>query len=291
MNNNTNEVLSDTTAAPRSNWVAITVAVVGGALLLGAMGTAAVAGIYAATRGSGGEAQYLTNSAEGISSLSVDAVAARFVITCEGAVDRPDTFEFSTDSGDRQWRMYETRGQLRIEPNEPWVGASFAGGNQRIQDITLGLPAEACDGSTVLNADVELGAGKLLIDGSYGDFEALVEAGDFEFTGDADRFGLELAAGNADFVANNVSEAQVTISAGKVKGEFAGSAPALLKAEVSAGRAALTLPDESYSVRSDVSAGSFDNALRTEQGVTGHEVKVDVSAGHLGLKPKAVLKR
>ncbi|MDI6023897.1 hypothetical protein QBL02_10115 [Leucobacter sp. UT-8R-CII-1-4] len=288
MNNNTNEVMSDTSAAPRSNWVAITVAVIGGALLLGAMGTAAVAGIYASTRSGGGEAQHLTSSAEGVTSLSVEAVAARFVITCEGAVDRPGTFDLTTDSGDRQWRMFERGGHLRVEPNEPWIGASF-GGSQRVQDITLGLPAEACDGSSVLNADVELGAGKLLIDGSYGEFEALVEAGDFEFTGDADAFDLELAAGSADFVANNVREAQVTVSAGKVKGEFAGSAPALLEAEVNAGRAVLTLPDELYSIRSDVSAGSFDNALRTEQGVTGHEVKVDVSAGHLGLKPRTAL--
>jgi hypothetical protein len=205
-------------------------------------------------------------------------------------VDRPDTFELTTDSGDRQWRMFERGGRLRIEPNEPWIDVSF-GGSQRIQDITLGLPAGACDGSVLLNADIELGAGKLLMDGSYGAVEALVEAGDFDFRGDTARFELELAAGSADFVAHNVAEGSVTVSAGKVKGEFAGSAPTLLKAEVNAGRAVLALPDESYSVRSDVSAGSFDNGLRTELGATEHVVQVDISAGHLALNPVPKLSR
>lgn len=291
MNNNTHEVTAETPAASRSNWVAITVAVLGGTLLLGAMGTAAIAGIYAATRGEVGEAQFLTNSADGVTDLSVDATAANFTITCDGSVDRQDTFEFSTDSGDRQWRMFERGGQLRIEPNEPWIGVSFGGGSQRIQDITLGLPAQACDGSALLNADVELGAGKLLMDGNYGEVEALVEAGDFDFRGDAAQFELELAAGSANFVANNVAEGSVTVSAGKVTGEFAGSAPTLLKTEVNAGRAVLTLPDESYSVRSDVSAGSFDNGLRTEQGASEYVVKVDVSAGHLSIQPKTALPR
>lgn len=290
MNNNTHEVNGEAPASSGSNWVAITAGVVGGALLLSAMGAAAVAGIYATTRGSGGEAQHLTTSAAGVTAMSVDATAANFTITCDGSVDRPNTFDFTTDSGDRQWRMFERGGHLRVEPNEPWLDVSF-GGSQRIQDITLGLPAEACDGSSLLNADIELGAGKLLMDGNYAAVEALVEAGDFDFRGDAAQFELELAAGSADFVANNVAEGSVTVSAGKVTGEFAGSAPALLETEVNAGRAVLTLPDESYSVRSDVSAGSFDNRLRTEQGATAHVVQADVSAGHLTLKTKSNLPR
>lgn len=286
MNNNTNEVTSESNPAPQTNWVAITAGVVGGALLLGAMGAAAIAGIYAINRDTGGEAQYLTSGAEGITALSVDAVASRFTMTCEGALDRPDTFEFSTESGERQWQLHERRGHLYVEPVEPWMSVNFGAGTERLQDVTLGLPASACDGSVPLNTDVELGAGKLLVDGSYSDFQANIEAGDFDFKGDAARFELDIAAGSADFVANNVVEGTVTVTAGKVKGEFAGSAPTLLKTEVSAGRATLTLPDETYSVRSEVSAGGFDNGLRTEQGMTKREVRVNVSAGQLSLKPR-----
>jgi len=277
--------MSETSEAPRTNWVAITVGVLGGALLLGAVGTAAIAGLFVAASGSSGEPQHLSSDADGVTMLSVDAVAAKFSVSCEGSADRPNSFELTTDSGERQWRMSESRGHLRVEPDEPWTGLNFGGAVNRGQNVVLGLPATVCDGISLLDADLELGAGKLLVDGNYGELDAQVEAGDFEFTGEAREFDLEVSAGSADFVVHNVRDASITVAAGKVKGEFAGSAPTLLQAELSAGHAVLLLPDVEYSVRSDVSAGGFENGLRTVSGAAAHEVKVDVSAGHLSVQP------
>ena len=55
---------------------------------------------------------------------------------------------------------------------------------------------------------------------------------------------------------------------------------------MSAGTADIWLPDEVYSVTSDVAAGDFQNALRTDNSVMTHVIEVEVAAGGLSLRPQ-----
>jgi hypothetical protein len=68
------------------------------------------------------------------------------------------------------------------------------------------------------------------------------------------------------------------VSAGAVDARLTGSAPRAVTVDVSAGSLDLRLPDEAYDVRSDVSAGDFENGLRTDA-ESGNVVDVTVSAG------------
>ena len=72
-------------SAQRSSWVAVTAGVLGGVLLLGTVGTAAVAGVAAANYDGTEKRQRLTESADGIVQIDVEASAAKFRIDCETA--------------------------------------------------------------------------------------------------------------------------------------------------------------------------------------------------------------
>jgi len=68
------------------------------------------------------------------------------------------------------------------------------------------------------------------------------------------------------------------VSAGAVDARLTDSAPHKVVVDVSAGSLDLLLPDATSDVRSDVSAGDFENGLRTELGAR-NVVDVTVSAG------------
>ncbi len=83
-----------------------------------------------------------------------------------------------------------------------------------------------------------------------------------------------------------VESAKLDVSAGRMDAKLTGSAPGTVTAQVSAGMLNLTLPDASYNVASDVSAGSVENKLDTSSS-SPNKVTVDVSAGSAVLLPGA----
>ena len=88
----------------------------------------------------------------------------------------------------------------------------------------------------------------------------------------------DLSAGGADIDLSDVDEADFSVSAGTLDARLTGSAPRSVIIDVSAGSLDLRLPDAAYDVRSDVSAGDFENGLRTESDAP-NAVDVTVSAG------------
>ncbi len=75
-----------------------------------------------------------------------------------------------------------------------------------------------------------------------------------------------------------MTEAGFSVSAGTIDARLTGTAPRTVTVDVSAGGLDLELPDGAYDVRSDVSAGEFDNGLQTQAGAR-NTVDVTVSAG------------
>ncbi|HEX5730016.1 MAG TPA: hypothetical protein VFX99_11380, partial [Microbacterium sp.] len=124
----------------------------------------------------------------------------------------------------------------------------------------------------------DLSAGDLTVDGDFADLEIQVGAGSLTVDGSADTLSAELSAGGADIDLADVAEATFSVSAGAVESRLTGSAPRLVTVDVSAGSLELTVPDADYDVRSDVSAGEFDNRLRVDAD-SGNVVDVTVSAG------------
>ena len=76
----------------------------------------------------------------------------------------------------------------------------------------------------------------------------------------------DLSAGGADIDLDDVAEADFSVSAGAVDARLTGTAPRTVTVDVSAGALELTLPEAAYDVRSDVSAGEFENGPNTEPG-------------------------
>lgn len=290
MNNDGNELMSETntTSPRRSSWVAITTGVLGGVLLLGAASSAAVAGVFTANYDSAAKPQLLTETAEGISEIDVDASAARFVLTCDGDGGDSDEFTLSTSNGSREWSMKRHGNSLRVEPVDRWFGGFSMIGprNNRLQDVSLSLPRSACDGARPLDADLELGAGSLQVDGAFGALDLSVGAGKVWIDGSATALDADVSAGEAVFTLADVRTAEISVSAGQLRGEFTGAAPKRVDIEVSAGSADLWLPDEVYAVTSEVAAGEFENSLRTDQSMAKREIDVEVSAGGLRLHPR-----
>lgn len=281
----------------RSGWVAIAAGVLGGVLLLGTVSTAAVAGVAAANYDGKERRQLLTESADGISKIDVEASAAKFQIDCasalafgsdDEALEKEASFALITSGSSREWRMIRRGDTLRVEPVKRWLGefSLFGSGDNRMQEVTLSLPESACDGSKPLDAEVDLGAGEMRVNGSYGLLDLSVGAGNARLEGTAVNLELEVSAGEAVLDLRDVRTADLSVSAGKLWGTIAGTAPKQVDIEVSAGDAELTLPDEVYAVSSDISAGDLENLLRTSDGVTDREINVELSAGSLLLRPQ-----
>lgn len=283
-------------SAQRSSWVAVTAGVIGGVLLLGTVSTAAVAGVTAANYDGTEKRQRLTEGADGIVQIDVEASAAKFRIDCETAPAPSggsagsrgeDSFTLVTSGSSREWRMVRSGDTLHVEPVKRWFGgfSLFGSGDNRMQEVSLSLPASACDGSKPLDAEVDLGAGEVLVNGSYGLLDVSVGAGNARIEGTALNLELDVSAGEVVLDMSDVRTADLSVSAGSLWGSLSGTAPKQIDIEVSAGDAELTVPDEVYAVRSDVSAGDFEHSLRTDQSVLGHEINVEVSAGSLSLHP------
>lgn len=275
-------------AAPkRSNWVAITTGVIGGVLLLGAASTAAIAGVFTATADPNVVPQLIREEAAGIQRIDVDSSAARFTVSCEWPEEKSsEEFVLSTSTGGQEWRMKSRGDTLKVEPVSRWFGGFSMVGprSDALQAVTLLLPTSVCEGANILDADLEVSAGDLTVEGAFRALDLSVGAGQARIDGTVETLEVDVSAGEAVLYLSDVQAADLSVAAGSLRGSFDGTAPSRLDIEVSAGDAAIWLPDEIYSVKSDVAVGGFENGLRTDNSVTKHEIFAEVAAGHLILR-------
>src|SRR5690606_4614699 len=157
-----------------------------------------------------------------------------------------------------------------------WFRPDWLRGDQR---ATLVLPLEL-EG---LDGELTLDAGELTVEGDFDVLNVEVNAGSLEIEGEARMLEAELNAGRADIALSGVDEAGYTVSAGRIVSTLH-TAPSSVTIAVMAGALDLSLPDEGYDLRQQLSAGSLDNGL-TQRSSSDRRIVAEVEAGSVNLRP------
>ncbi len=265
--------------APRGSGAragAIAIAVFGGVALLATGGTAAVAAVNDVTASTGSQQQI---DATGVTGLDLELGGAE-VHVAFGDVDEAE-LEVS-GNGSERWTLLRDDDEIVVNSPDMDFGWWFGDWMEDEGTVVLTLPEELLDER--IDADISLGAGSLDVEGEFGAVDVEMGAGALFITGSADSIEADLSAGRAEFELADVSKADFSISAGRLEAELTGTAPDEVQLDVSAGSLVLTLPDEEYDVRQEVSAGSLDNNLQTSSNAR-NSIVVSVSAGSAVLRP------
>lgn len=256
--------------------VAIVTAVIGGIALAGAGTTAAFGAVNAVVDRADRSA---TVDASGVTDLDADVSAGDVTIRF-GDVDEA---ELHVTGGDRDWKLERDGDTLRLHNPDRWWGWggdwSWFGDWNSDASVELVLPQDLSG----LDAALDLSAGRLDVEGDFGELDVDVSAGALRLTGSADSVSADMSAGNADVEIADADTASFEVSAGEFIATLTGSAPSEVKVGVNAGSLELTLPDVEYDVTQDVSAGSLDNGLKTSSSAR-NAVVVDLSAGSVELR-------
>ncbi|GGH40725.1 hypothetical protein [Microbacterium album] len=247
--------------------VSVIAIVVGALVLIGTIWGSVRGAVADASRGD----STLTASAAGVTSLRVDAAAARFEIEFDD-VDEAVLDVVGGRGG--AWTLERRDGELRVtSPDRGW---GWFGVNRGDERVVLTLPERLEDAR--LDADLTLAAGELRATGAFGALSLDVGAGGMDVRGAAESLDVSVSAGQAQFDLADVSDANLSVAAGRLIGTLTGDAPDDVTVSVSAGELDVELPRGAYDVRSDVSAGSFDNRLDVSRGARS-TVDVEVAAG------------
>lgn len=250
-----------------SRVVAILTVALGCAVALGAVGSAVFSTVAAASV----RTDTQTADVEGVETLNVRVDAASLRVEFDDVSEA--TLDVTGGFGAGEWTLERKDDELTVATPRRFGPGWIFGRDVR---ATLTLPREL-EGSG-LDAALELSAGELTVDGSFGGLGIDVGAGTLTVDGTAETLTADLSAGGADIDLADVAEAEFTVSAGTVDARLTGTAPRTVTVDVSAGSLDLRLPAESYDVRSDVSAGDFENRLQTDADAP-NVVDVTVSAG------------
>ncbi|MFB4353444.1 DUF4097 family beta strand repeat-containing protein [Microbacterium sp. LS_15] len=262
--------------------ILVTTAVIGGIALLGSGATAAVAatGTMLSTSGERGDSVQ-TVDAEGITSIDLDVDAGNMRVEF-GDVDEAELSV--TNSRNPGWTLEREGDELVVRsPDFEW-GWWFGGWFGDDQSAVLTLPEDLR--TDAVDADLTLDAGSLDVVGDFGALDLTVNAGALDVEGSAESLAVEMSAGRADVALDGVDQADLGVSAGDMNVDLTGRAPSLTTIEVSAGSLDLTVPDTSYAIEEDVSAGSLD--ARVDKGSSsGRVIRVSLSAGSVTIRPGA----
>lgn len=251
-----------------SRVIAILAIALGAAVILGALGSSVFSTVAAASV----RTETRTVDVHGVDELevSVDAASLRL----EFADVSEATLEVTSGLGAGAWTLENEDGTLRVETPERFGPRWWIFADQERATLTLPERLAASD----LGASMDLAAGELALDGTFGDLEIEVGAGRLSVDGSARTLAADLSAGGAEIDLADVTEAEFSVSAGTIDARLSGAAPRAVTVQVSAGGLDLELPGGAYDVRSDVSAGDFENGLDAQAGAR-NTVDVTVSAG------------
>ena len=254
--------------------VSIVAICLGGALALGTLATGTANALWSAGPDAGGTQ---TADVDGIQSLRLDVEAGDLVV----AYGDVEEAELDVPDGERGWSLTRDGDTLHASNSRPWWASwrMFDWGNERVV-LTLPLALEDAE----LDADLDIAAGSITASGSFGELVVSISAGDAEVSGSATDLQVDLSAGRGEFDLADVTTGDLHISAGDLDVTLTGSAPSRLGLDVSAGSMRVTVPDATYRVFSDVSAGNLDNGLRTASDAA-RTIQVDLSAGSVSLRP------
>lgn len=246
----------------------------GGLLLLGTLVSGIGSIAYASTtRGTGDRSADPT----GVTALSLDVSAGHLTVQYADV----DEATLEVPGSSRDWNLERRDTTLSVSNSRPWwmLQAGFDWSENR---ATLTLPEAMADQK--LDADLDVSAGSITADGTYGILDVSVGAGDANISGSADDVRVDVSAGDADVAVDGARRANLTIGAGQINADLRGDSLDDVRVDVSAGTLVVSLPDEAYRVTSDVSVGTFDNRLQTSTSA-GRTIDARVSAGTVTLRP------
>lgn len=243
--------------------VAILAIVLGSALILGTL----VSAVFSVVRATSLRTETFTADAAGVSELDIDISGASLEI------QYGDEATLTVDGAAGDWRFERDEDALRVTNERSWWSGWRWGGTD---EAVLTLPRSL--ERTALDADLRVSGGVLDAAGTFGELDLDLAAGSMDVSGSARELSVDGSAGRIVLDLADVDSAELTLSAGALTGALTGGAPQEITADVSAGRLDLTVPDESYAVTSDVSAGDFRHTLTVDP-TSPHRVSVQVSAG------------
>lgn len=272
---------SRTKRGPGVTAIIVSTAVVGGFALLGTGATAAVAAggtLMAASSERSDSVQ--TVDADGVRSLDLDVDAGNMRVEF-GDVDEA---RLSVTNGRSPgWTLDRTDDEIVVRSPDfqwGWWFGSWFGDEEESAVLTLpeSLKSEAIDASLTLDA------GSLDVVGDFGLLDVDISAGALDVEGSATTLDIDMSAGRADVILDGVTKAGLGVSAGDLVVELTGDAPEETRIDVSAGSVDLTVPDESYTIEQDISAGSLDAKVDQSSGAR-HVIDVSLSAGDVTIRP------
>lgn len=243
--------------------VAILAIVLGSVLILGTV----VSGVFSIVRDGSRRTETFTADAADIAQLDVDVAGADLTLRYG------DTATLEVNGAAADWRFERDGDTLRVTNTQPWWQGWHWGD---IDQAVLTLP-RALE-RTAVSADFSVSGGRLTSDATFDELDLELAAGAIDVSGSARTIDVEGSAGRITLDLADVGSAELTLSAGELTGALTGSAPDTVSIDVSAGRLDLTLPDESYAITSDVSAGEFRHTLTVDP-ASRHTIDVSVSAG------------
>jgi len=258
----------------RSKAIVTWTAVFGGLALVGTAGTAAAASVSDFSRSTSEQSLDVA----GIEGIDVDASAADVTVRFGDVTDA----ELEVSGGRGEWTMYRDDDDLVVRGPDSAFGWWFGGWFGDGQTVTLTLPQNLR--AAGLDAELDLSSGALDVDADFGELDIDMSAGALSVDGSATDVTVNVSAGRADVRLDEVTEADLTVSAGDLDVELTGSAPDAVSIEVSAGTLELTLPDTEYKVIDQVSAGTLDTRI-DESSDSRHTIEVTLSAGSATLRP------
>lgn len=264
---------------PRGALTAITIAaaIMGGGALVTVGGTSAFAAMHQVSTGSGSMRSSSTVDASGLTTLKVDVGRGDATIRFGDTTDAIMIVN-GQDAGD--WTMRREGDVLRVErPNASfgwWIGAWFGQDPQ----MTLTLPRQL-EGE--LTVDLQLDAGSLTAEGRFDTLSTTVNAGALTVDGGAKAVTTRISAGSATLRLQDVTTADLSMSAGDMSATITGSQPSLVRLDVSAGSMDVGVPSGRYALSKDSSAGTIDSRIQTDPS-SSHRVQASLSAGSITLR-------
>ncbi|MGO1409918.1 hypothetical protein [Microbacterium sp.] len=266
--------------------VAITATVIGAASLLfagtGAAFSAVNETLYVAqTQDQGADGVIsLDASAAGVTDVDIDhsfgSMRVRF--------DDVTRAELEATGMNSEWRLEREGDTLTVRRNVDGLGwgdwSWFGSGWGDDRRATLTLP----DSIAGTDLDITTGAGEVLAEGEFGEVSFDMGAGSIEIEGTADTVEGEIGAGQAILELADVRRLGVDVSAGDLHASLTGEAPEVVRLEVSAGGADVTLPDVPYDVRQEASAGDIDTHNLEIASRSENLIDARVSAGGINLR-------
>ncbi|MGH3692169.1 MAG: hypothetical protein ACRDT7_18685 [Microbacterium sp.] len=258
--------------------VMVVTAVFGGLALLGAGGTAAAAAAGTIISSSNPDSVQ-TVGVDGVESIDLDADASSMRVEF-GDVDEAELS--ITNSRGTAWTFERDGDELIVQSPKGvfgwWIGGWF--GDEEIAVLTL---PESLRGAQ-LDADLNLDAGSLDVVGDFGVLDISVSAGALDVEGAAKELDVQMSAGRADIMLDDVSRADLGVSAGDLTVELTGTPPTQTTIDVSAGTLDLTVPDVEYAISQDISAGTLNTEV-DEASSARRTIDVSLSAGTATIRP------